>query len=218
MIKLNKIDKFIKNNIRSFRAKAIPLILDDKSIAVGNSLIKRLSSAVILNDPRNDVILKLNFVYSAVLLAKYIDTGSTPNSKIWNNIVDLDRKLGKYRAEQVFYENKLKKQIRWQSDRDTADSKLVSKYELRLVACLKNWCAYNAEDSIRTALINADLPDISDNVPRRMKITNAGITPKKSIIDSISVLGEESPKPKQFDKNLIFVAIDFDLQFENNYF
>lgn len=97
-------------------------------------------------------------------------------------------------------------------------TKIVSKYELRLVACLKNWCAYNAEDSIRTALINADLPDINDNVPRRMKITNAGITPKKSIIDSISVLSEESPKPKQFDKNLIFVAIDFDLQFENNYF
>jgi hypothetical protein len=97
-------------------------------------------------------------------------------------------------------------------------TKIVSKYELRLVACLKNWCAYNAEDSIRTALINADLPDIKDNVPVRMNITNAGIMPKKAIIDSISVLTEESPKPRQFDKNLIFIAIDFDLTFENNYF
>ena len=109
MIKLNKIDKFIKNNIRSFRAKAIPLLLDDKSIAVGNSLIKRINSQVTLNDPRNDKLLNLNFVYSAVLLAKYIDRGHTPNSNIWNKIVDLDRKLIKYKSEQEFYENKLKK-------------------------------------------------------------------------------------------------------------
>ena len=97
-------------------------------------------------------------------------------------------------------------------------TKIVSKYELRLVACLKNWCAYNAESTIRKALINADLPDINDNVPVAMNITNASIMPKKSVIDSISVLTEESPKPKQFDKNLIFIAIDFDLTFENNYF
>lgn len=97
-------------------------------------------------------------------------------------------------------------------------TKIQSRYELKLVACLKNWCAYNAEDTIRRALVNADLPDINDNVPVRMNITNASIMPKRSVIDSISVLEEESPKPKQFDKNLIFVAIEFDLTFENNYF
>jgi hypothetical protein len=43
------------------------------------------------------------------------------------------------------------------------------------------------------------------------------IKPIKSTIDAIAVLAEESPKPKQFDKSLNFVAIDFDVVFELNY-
>lgn len=99
-----------------------------------------------------------------------------------------------------------------------SQTKMVSKYELRVVVCLKNWCPYNTEDTIRKALITAQLPNIDDNWPPKQWIRNANAIPKRSVIDSITVLREESPKPKQFNKNLIFVAVDFDLTLEINYF
>lgn len=83
---------------------------------------------------------------------------------------------------------------------------LTSTYELKLVACVKNWCPYNAEEMIKKALVYADIH------------TDASITPKKAIIDSLAVIQEESPKPKQFDKNLIFVSMEFDLTIETNYY
>jgi len=98
------------------------------------------------------------------------------------------------------------------------NSNIISRYELKVVACLRNWCPYNTEAAIRRALMSAPLPDINDNVPARMSIRNASVTPIRSVIDSIAVLKEESSKPKQFDKNLIFVSVDFDLQLENIYF
>lgn len=98
------------------------------------------------------------------------------------------------------------------------NTNIISRYELKVVACLRNWCPYNTEEMIRRALMNAYLPDINDNSPAGMRIRNASISPIRSIIDSIAVLKEESSKPKQFDKNLIFVAVDFDLELENIYF
>lgn len=98
------------------------------------------------------------------------------------------------------------------------NTNIISRYELKVVACLRNWCPYNTEEMIRRALMNAALPDINDNVPPGMYIRNASISPIRSVIDSIAVLKEESSKPKQFDKNLIFVAVDFDLELENIYF
>mgnify|MGYP003336410468 FL=1 len=68
--------------------------------------------------------------YSAVLLAKYIDRGHTPNSNIWNKIVDLDRKLGKYKSEQEFYENKLKK---------TSNDYKIQLYSCRMDQCNREY-------------------------------------------------------------------------------
>lgn len=91
-------------------------------------------------------------------------------------------------------------------------------YNLRIVLCLRNWCPYNAEDNLRRALMKADFPNIDDNWPPKQVIRNAEAVPIRSVIDSITILKEESPKAKQFDKNLMFVAIDFDLTLQINYF
>lgn len=85
------------------------------------------------------------------------------------------------------------------------------KYELRLVAGMKNSDSYVIEDSLRRAIAKTSIGDTHE-------MKNIRMIPKKSTIDSITVMKEESPKPKQFDKNLIFVAIDFDLAFEMIYF
>lgn len=89
--------------------------------------------------------------------------------------------------------------------------KIISRYELRLVASLRNWCSYNLEDRLRRALMSIRIPDTPE-------MKSAIIQPRRSQIDSIAVLKEETPKPKQFEKSMIFVAIDFDLIFEMNYF
>lgn len=82
-------------------------------------------------------------------------------------------------------------------------------YELRVVIVMKNVDPYVLEEKVRSALIGVDLPNIKG-------IQNQNVVPRESTIDSITVLKEESPKAKQFDKNLIFVAIDFDLEFDQD--
>lgn len=85
----------------------------------------------------------------------------------------------------------------------------------RVVVCLRNWCAYNAEDAIRRALMTVILPD-KTSTHETIKLVSA--TPLRSMVDSIAVLKEESPKKqKQFDKNLIFVSTDFALNMEISY-
>ena len=94
----------------------------------------------------------------------------------------------------------------------------LAKYELRVVACVRNWCPYNMEESIRKALMMAYLPDIKGGNNGSDYIKNASLSLVRSQIDSRAIVAEESPKPKQFDKSLIFVAVDFDLEFEITYF
>jgi hypothetical protein len=77
-------------------------------------------------------------------------------------------------------------------------------FQMRIVACMKNADPYALESQIRFALMNANLPSSSTFV-------NATITPVSSQIDSIQVLFQESKQGKPFDKNLIFVAHDFNL-------
>jgi hypothetical protein len=103
-----------------------------------------------------------------------------------------------------------------QIDSCGSNHRINAAYSLRVVVCLKNWCAYNAEEQIRKALLTVNLSDYSNGTEL---MRYASVTPTKSTIDSIAVLKDESPnKKKQFDKNLIFVASDFDLQYEINYF
>lgn len=86
----------------------------------------------------------------------------------------------------------------------------------RVVVCLRNWCKYNAEDTVRRVLMTTIMPD-KNGVNESVKLVSA--TPIRSMIDSIAILKEESPKKqKQFDKNLIFVATDFALNMEITYF
>lgn len=77
-------------------------------------------------------------------------------------------------------------------------------YQMRIVACMKNSDPYALESQIRYVLMNANLPNSST-------FANATISPVSSQIDSIQVLFEESKQGKPFDKNLIFVAHDFNL-------
>jgi hypothetical protein len=77
-------------------------------------------------------------------------------------------------------------------------------YQMRVVACMKNADPYALESQIRYVLMNADLPNSST-------FASASIDPISSQVDSIAVLFEESKQGKPFDKNLIFVAHDFNL-------
>jgi hypothetical protein len=89
--------------------------------------------------------------------------------------------------------------------------RMLTRYELRLVACGKGLDPYNLEEKIRLGLMSCRIPDQPD-------IKGIQMIPRRSQIDSIQVMKDEVPKPKQFDKNLIFVAVDFDLMFEKSYF
>jgi len=88
----------------------------------------------------------------------------------------------------------------------------VSVYEMRIVACVKNWCSYELEHRLRNAIIKTKISDF--NLPGEM-VKNISFKPMVSFVDSIQILKDESPKPKQFDKNMIFVAIDFDVNLEH---
>lgn len=79
-------------------------------------------------------------------------------------------------------------------------------YQLRLVACVRNADPYLLETAIRGAVMNASLPNSA-------VFQNCEILPVQSIIDPISVVIAESPDDvlQPFDKNLTFVAFDFDL-------
>jgi len=78
------------------------------------------------------------------------------------------------------------------------------RYELRIVACVRNADCYALEEKIRFALMNATLPSCA-------AFQNVSIQPVKSQVDSITVLKEETKKAKAFDKHLIFVAHDFEV-------
>lgn len=136
MIKISKIDAFIKNNIRSFRAKAIPLSLNENSIAVGDTLIHKHKDKIVLNDPKNDQTLTMYHTLSAILLAKYIDNGVRPNTRIWNTIIDFDRKIGKYKSDTEFYTKRLK---------ETNNEVKSELYSNRIDHCNKEMDYYVAE-------------------------------------------------------------------------
>lgn len=87
----------------------------------------------------------------------------------------------------------------------------LNRYELRLVAVMRGVSGMELETKIRKALIKTILADIGE-------IKKIEFIPRKSIIDTMAVFKEESPTQKPFDKSLTFVAIDFDLTFEMNYF
>ena len=80
------------------------------------------------------------------------------------------------------------------------------RYQLRVVACLRGANPYVLEEQLRAAVMNANLPSTAT-------FANVSIVPVESIIDPVTVVIEESPQKKgrAFDKNLTFVAFDFDL-------
>jgi hypothetical protein len=80
------------------------------------------------------------------------------------------------------------------------------RYELRVVACLKNVDPICFEESIRFGVLNANLTSSAS-------FANVSAVPIQSIIDPVAVVVAESPskKAKPFSKNLSFVAFDFDI-------
>ena len=78
--------------------------------------------------------------------------------------------------------------------------------QLRVVACLRAANPWSLEEQLRAAVMNANLPSTAT-------FANVSIVPVESIIDPVTVVIEESPQKKgrAFDKNLTFVAFDFDL-------
>jgi len=82
-------------------------------------------------------------------------------------------------------------------------------YEFRVVVVQKNVDSYALEELTRSSLVGAQLNNCRG-------IMNPDVKLRESTIDSITVLKEESNKAKTFDKNFIFVAIDFDLEFDQD--
>jgi len=80
------------------------------------------------------------------------------------------------------------------------------RYQLRVVACLRGAEPWMFEEHLRSAVMNANLPSTAT-------FANVSIIPVESTIDPVSVVIAESPgkKGRAFDKNLTFVAFDFDL-------
>lgn len=87
----------------------------------------------------------------------------------------------------------------------------LSRFEFRVVASMVNFCPYKLEKIIRDGLMAANFPDTA-------AITGVTVTPVRSNVNSMAVVAEETPVTKQFDKNLIFVAVDFDLSMKIKYF
>lgn len=168
-----------------------------------------------LDDIANNIKSRLG-IDKAVYLARIDEEGrvlmqSNPNQNefVWAGISDIDSNYFYIRhrdSGSIFYEDSPDSRIK-----SCGHSKTITRYELRVVCCLKNWCPYNTEETLRSALLTTKLPN-TDNK------TGARIILRQSCIDSIQVVKDESTKPKQFDKNIIFVAVDFDLEFTVNYF
>lgn len=109
----------------------------------------------------------------------------------------------RWRDDYIFYEDA-------GEDRRTGSCEnfLEQRSPIRIVAVLDRPCdPYNIEAKIRTALLKY-------RIQRGSGIKSGRIIVRQSLIDSFLVLKEESPKPKKFDKNLTFVAIDFDLSID----
>lgn len=75
---------------------------------------------------------------------------------------------------------------------------------LRLVAVVYRKDPFELESELRRLLMSIEIPGNENANGIRISL-------KSSVLDSFQVMKEESPKMKKFDKNLIFVAIDFDL-------
>ena len=108
-LKIKKIDKFVKRNLLEFRINGLPIRLDKDTIAVGNSIIRKYEDAIIVNDSKNDMKITLHFIYTALILSKYIHHGLRPNTMTWNRILDYDRKLEKYSYESSIFTKKRNK-------------------------------------------------------------------------------------------------------------
>jgi len=109
----------------------------------------------------------------------------------------------RWRDDYIFYEDA-------GEDRRTGSCEnfLEQRSPIRIVAVLDRPCdPYNIEAKIRTALLKY-------RIQRGAGIKSGRIIVRQSLIDSFLVLKEESPKPKKFDKNLTFVAVDFDLSID----
>jgi len=109
----------------------------------------------------------------------------------------------RWRDDYIFYEDA-------GEDRRTGSCEnfLEQRSPIRIVAVLDRSCdPYNIEAKIRTALLKY-------RIQRGAGIKSGRIVVRQSLIDSFLVLKEESPKPKKFDKNLTFVAVDFDLSID----
>jgi hypothetical protein len=155
-------------------------------------------------------------IEKAVYLARIDDEGrilmpveTNSNEFVWAGISDVDSNYLYIRhrdSGSIFYEESPDARIK-----SCGHSKTITRYELRLVACMKNWCSYNLEAELRSALLTTKFVNTSN-------MTSARVILRESCIDSMQVVKDESPKPKQFNKNLIFVSIDFDLEFVVNYF
>lgn len=170
----------------------------------------------ILSNLSNYILQLVPGFQKAVYLARIdsegrimIQSEATKNEFVYSGISDTESNYFYIRHRdggQIFYEESANsRQFSCQTMK-----RINSRYELRLVAVQRNWCSYNLENAIRTAMMQAKFNDFNEFELIQIK-------PIQSTIDAITVLSDESPKPKQFDKSLNFVAIDFDVVFEINY-
>lgn len=81
-----------------------------------------------------------------------------------------------------------------------------ARYELRVVAVLRNAEPQCLEERLRVAVLTASLPQTATHA-------NPNVEPVTSYLNAMQVLRQETPgeKERAFDVNMSFVALDFDL-------
>lgn len=84
----------------------------------------------------------------------------------------------------------------------------LAKYELRLVACMREINPYLLEEGLSRVMLK---------FPRSQYCEGAvEVVLVNSNLSSLGVLEEEVPEKKQFDPSLIFMSMDFDLGIYRN--
>ena len=129
------------------------------------------------------------------------------NSYVWGGIDDSlnnyfyirHRDEGLIHYEELSNDRRIASLERWS----------LVRVDLRLVAVMRNADQYDLEAKLRSAIM-------STRFKNEVGFQNGRTELRRSSIDSIAILKEESPKPKEFDPALTFVAFDFDLVFEQN--
>jgi len=166
-----------------------------------------------LNEIANKIKSKIPFFDKFFLEARRDEEGrvtlpieSNGNELTYTGITDNEGNFFyiRFREDFIFYE-----ELNEKSRFSACETFVEKRIPFRLVTVSTCSDSIELEKTISSILF-------SHQVERSTSIKSGRVVLRQSLVDSYSVLREESKNPKKFDKFLKFVAIDFDLVVEWN--